>query len=236
MHRRRFVLPVLAAGLLAGCGTGDVGAEIEVSPDEVSGPPAGGTGGSLRLPDARPFNIHLKSSSQNPGEAGRGRGDSDAGPDGKAFCLAEGAAGGSATAEFRIGHRVIAPGEGSHRLAVQIEFDLRQALQASEPPDARTQAQLTLQLLALDGRRRVLARSALIAASSDESAGSASETHLRRLAFTLEPHQTCDIILYGKVEATSAPAQEASARLDVRGLRMALDFQPVATRPAASQP
>lgn len=234
MRRCAAMLMVAIGWGASGCGSGDIGADVQVSPDEMAGPLGGVAGKTLALPGERPFNIHLKSSSQNPGERGRARGDSDARTDGEAFCLAESSNGGSATAEFRLGHRIITAGGSPSRVAIQLEFDLRQSLQVSAPPTPKTLAGVSLQVLVLDAHRRVLARPPLILTTSDEGVESAAETHHRNIAITLDPNQTCDIMLYGKVDAAAAEGQDATARLDLRGLKMVLDVQPVTSQPAGT--
>jgi len=98
----------LVVGLwLAGCGGLDMGSEIRVpigQRHEITSLVSGKA--MFNLPGDHVFNIHLKTSTQNPGPNGTARGDADAGEDGSAYCLAEATNGGQAAAEFRLGQRL----------------------------------------------------------------------------------------------------------------------------------
>ena len=222
----------MMASVLSGCGMNDAGLDVQVAPAEIPDAAVAG-GASLVLPTARPFNIHLKNSTQTPGADGKARGDSDASPDGQAFCLADAGNGGTAGAEFKLGQR-IQTGEGAaYRAAIRIEFQVRQSTQTTFQPLPKSVGTGSLEVLVLNSRRRVLAHSSLATFTTDDSVGSAVETHERTLSVILEPHDTCDILLFGKVEASAAQGQETTVRLDLRQLKMTIDLQPAATQPSA---
>ncbi|GMU22918.1 MAG: hypothetical protein AMXMBFR13_30020 [Phycisphaerae bacterium] len=218
---------------LAGCGGTDFGGEVQLAPAQEGALLDAGAPDSdvLNLPADRPFNIHMKNSSQNPGVEGKARGDSDAEAAGRAFALAEAAAGGTAQAEFRIGQRIVHAAARNQRAVITVEFKMDHALQAPVVPDPKTLATINLQLMVLDARKHVLARMPLVQTTTDEAVGSGSAGELRNLSVILEPSGRYDIMLYGQVESVAAPGQEAIARLDVGDLRMRLSFSPMTTQP-----
>jgi len=226
-------LSVLAA-LLPGCGGMDFGGEIRVpvsqrhilKADQLTGRP-------INLPADRSFNIHVKKSSQDPGPAGEARGESDATADGRASCLAKAENGGSASAEFNIGHRIENLSSSPQCVVVELHFDLRQSISASPLPAPKTLAAGNVQLLVMDAGKRNLVKIAVVQVTSDEAAGTARTRDQRNIPVRFEPGQSYDIMLFGRVEAAAEADQEAVARLDLEGLRMHLTFSPADTQPAA---
>jgi len=221
--------------LLGGCGGTDFGGEIRVPISQrhvlAAETPAHD---QILLPGDRTFNIHLKTSSRNPGTDGTAHGDSDATPEGNAFCLAEAANGGSALAEFKIGHRIDHQTQRRQSVAIQVEFELEQSVEASRLPASDTLATGDLFLAVLDARKRPLANVPINQTTSDNAVGASLTTCRFNLPALFEPDQSYNIILFGKVGVSAAAAQQAAARLTVRGLKMRLTFAPapVETQPA----
>ncbi|HSW47171.1 MAG TPA: hypothetical protein VLM89_16530 [Phycisphaerae bacterium] len=222
-------------GLLAtGCGGGGYGGEIRVPVEQRHALTAGSqTPDQIRLPGDRLFNIHLKNSNRDAGPQGTALGDSDATPDGQAFCAVSAGGEGVANAEFTIGHRV--DNESDRRLAatIQVEFELQQELQAPGVPAAKTLATANLTLTILDGRKHTLATVPVLAITSDQAVGSAQSTCRHNLSALLEPQQSYSVILQGNTHTETTAGQEASGRLQVRNLHMRLTFAPA---PPASGP
>jgi len=223
--------------LLGGCGGADFGGEIQVPASQrhvlAAETPAHD---QILLPGDRTFNIHLKTSSRNPGTDGTARGDSDATREGNAFCLAEANNGGSALAEFKIGHRIDHQTKRRQSVAIQVEFELEQSVEASRPPASDTLATGNLFLAVLDARKRPLANMPISQTTSDSAVGASLTTCRFNLPVLFEPDQNYNIILLGQVEAAAAATQQAAARLTVRGLKMRLTFAPapVETQPAGN--
>jgi hypothetical protein len=185
----------------------------------------------LALPADQPFAIHAKRSSQNPGADGQASGESDASPDGRAFCAASAAKGGAASAEFNLGHRVENRSTLVQEAAIECEFDLKQEVRASAEAGDKTLATANLVLVVLDAHHHAASRAQLVQADSDTAPGTATTRQHRTFTARFEPGATYDIMLFGKVDAGSAPSQEASARLDIGGLRMRLRISPAQTQP-----
>ena len=225
-----------AAAWTAGCSSGpDLGA-IDLSPDQrhaVARQTPAATG-PVRLPEERPFNVHLKNSSQNPGFVGHARGESDANGGGDAHAQAHADHGGSAAAEFTLGHRFEHAADVVHTGRIDVVFDLEQTVQASSPPEQKTAAVADLQLLVIDAHRREVAKIPLVQTTSDEVI-TQGNTHIRRrITLRLEPHLSYSVVLFAQVTAATGGNQQARAELRVRGLNLQISVLPAQTQPAGS--
>jgi len=222
----------LVVGLwLTGCGGLDMGSEIRVpigQRHEITRLVSGKA--MFNLPGDHVFNIHLKTSTQNPGPNGTARGDADAGEDGSAYCLAEATNGGQAAAEFRLGQRLA--NRTGQVLIATIEADCRLdcRMQASEPTGPETLAETVLHLVVLDGHRRTLADVPLKNLTSDSGLGRASTTERHTLRVRMEPNQRYDVFLLGRTHARTGADRQARVRMDVRELQMRIRVQPERTR------
>jgi len=222
-----------SALLLPGCSASDVGGEIRVhvarqhalSSEQL-------TAGPVHLPGDRGFNIHVKKSSRNPGPDGGATSDSDATADGRALCLAQAADGGSASADFHLGHRFVNRTGSPQSVQIEVEYELDQAIEASPVPTARTLATADMDLVVVDSRKRSIAKMGVVHATSDEAAATLSSRDRRTLTLRFEPGRWYDVILFGQVHADADEGQKARARLDVGQLKMHLSFSPAATQPA----
>ena len=223
---RKVAIVVLATGLiLCGCQDNRASLQLRVPLDrqyvlsEHSDRPI-----LVSLPGDQPFNIHIKQRSENPGYEGSAESESKANADGKALCSTEVANGGSATAEFTIGHRIANQTDHPQSLAVELDCQWRQSLQSSTDPEADTIARADLQILVLDAKGKILATIPVLKTDSDQARASAELHDQRKLSISIEPQTRYDIILTGKVEAQSAAGQEASARLEINDLKINLSF------------
>jgi len=220
------------ATLLVGCGGAGFGEDIRVSAEDrhtVKAAPVSGK--PIELPKDHTFNIHTKNSDQNPGPNGKARGDSDATNAGNAWCLANASDGGSASAQFSVGHRIENHTGKGQNVAIEVNYMLTQKIQASKAPESNTLATTNLQLVVRDSRKKILAKTALAAATSDQAVAGANTKDQRTLNVQFEPGLSYDIMIYGKVDASSADKQKASARLDVKNLKIKLTFSPATSQP-----
>ncbi|UCD29728.1 MAG: hypothetical protein JSV03_04385 [Planctomycetota bacterium] len=213
--------------MLIGCGGMDFGNEINVSAEQRHTIAADTPSGKpISLPADHAYNIHMKKSSQNPGADGQARGESSATADGNAYCLAEASSGGSASAEFNIGHRIDNHTDAAQNVVVEINYELAQSVQASKQPDSDTLATTNLHLVVRDSRKRIPAKMALVNTTSDDAVADAQVKDQRSLTVRFEPGLSYDIMLYGKVDASGATGQKAAARLDIKNLKMKCTFTP----------
>lgn len=223
---QKFVVNALLAGLmLCGCQSSQSSIQIRVPLDrqyvvnEQADRPI-----KVSLPGDQPFNIHIKQSSQNRGADGRAESKSDADAAGQAFGFAEVNNGGSAAAEFTIGHRIANQTENPQDLAIELDFRWIQSLYTSADPKADTLALAELAVLVLDARGKTLATIQVLKTDSDQARASADLHDHRKISVSLEAQMRYDIVLTGRVEAKSAAGQEARARLEVKNLGINLSF------------
>jgi len=229
------VLSTLASvGVLCSCGQTDFGGDIRVPTDRQHVLTAETSSRSaVRLPDDQLFNIHIKRSSQTPGADGQARGASDATGAGESHCLAEAVNGGSATADFKIGHQVRNDSGLAQRVDIDTTFEWAQLIEASTGAGADTRGSATLLLMVLDSKKKTVAQMKVVEATSDQALARVSSKDQRSLVVQIEPRRSYDIILVGQVDVAAAPDQEIRARLDVKGLQMSLTFAPGSARPTA---
>jgi hypothetical protein len=187
----------------------------------------------LNLPEDRPFAIHVKKGSQEPGPDGKAEGISDATPAGEGMCAAKASNGGMAGAEFTLGHRIDNQGGVAQTVTLQVEFDLKTQVTASSQPAPLTSSAANLDLLVIDGGRQVVARVPMLQGASDAGAAEGASHEQRNLRLRFDAGHSYDVVLAGKAMAKSAVGQEAQARLNTGNLKMRLTFAPAATQPAA---
>jgi len=221
-------------GVSAGCGGPQLGQDSRVPVSERyiirAGSPAGQR---LSLPADRGFNIHQKQSSQSGGLAGETRGESDATVQGHAIAVASAVRGGSAKAEFKIGHRIDNDSPTSQAMAVRVRFTLNQRIEASDPPAPATLASAGVVLAVVDSRKQVVSQVVLVQADSDNSMGTASAPQQRDFMVRMEPKESYDVFIFSQVSADASEDQSAKALIELDQLRMDLAFSP-ATQPAVS--
>ncbi len=206
------MLALMASGCQGGGGRASIRVPTEQQHDF--------SGDTVRLPEERAFNIHLKQSSQNPGPEGEARGASDATSDGTAYARAEAVRGGESSAEFTLGHRVNHQSDRAHEVAILVEYTLEQSVSADDPPEAGTRAEAVLQLIVQDQKRRQVAQMPLVTLNSDDARESGSSAEKRHLKLTFEPATSYDVYLFGKIDATSSKSQEAAGELKISNLKL----------------
>jgi hypothetical protein len=189
--------------------------------------------GPLNLPTDATYNIHIKESQQNPGPIGSAQGRSDAQGDGNAACEAVGENGGSASAQFNLGHRIDNLATSPQKVRLELTFLLEEELEASENAAPETLASASLVFVVLDSRQHPVARLSFVDTTTDAVRTVATDTEKRSVTFQFEPDETYDIMLFAKVSTAAAPDQRARARLAVKSLQMQFAFVPVTTQPAA---
>jgi hypothetical protein len=199
-----------------------------------AGSPAGAP---LNLPADRPYNIHIKQGQLNKGSNGDARSDATATPEGAASASAQADNGGSANAEFKIGHRIDNNTDKVQTMAVRVNLQLQQAAKADEVPLPATLAKADLRLIVVDTHKRVVTSTVLVQATTDDAvAESASIPQERNLTARLEPGESYDVVLYGKVEAAAGERQKSAASLKLEQLAMTFTFAPAAAGPTGTGP
>jgi hypothetical protein len=217
----------------AGCSGANFGEDPRVAPSERAVIGAGGADRTtIALPDGQPFNIHIKTSRQNPRADGTADSGSTAKETGTASAWAEASNTGSATADFKIGHRMVNNAESPQEIVVNAAFKLSRELRASPNPDPKTLAQATLHLAVIDQRKQVHAKVLAVQATSDEAIESATTQERRSIQLTLEPEMSYDIVMYGIVEVAADEDEAASARLELEDLTMEIKAETASVGPS----
>lgn len=229
---------LLAMGVLSlvcgsfGCeGTGDslrirVPAEYWTAVNETPSSPL-----SLNFPADAPFNIHIKNSKQNPGPAGKAQGRSDADGQGQAWAEVEVENGGSAEAEFIIGHRINVQADQSLAAVIDVTYDLAQTIQAPAEPKGETTLSTELFLTVQDERKKQLVRVPLQQSPDGLSAVETHSNDQRRLRLTLETDTRYDIIISCTIEASADQGQQCRTRVAISQLNVQISAEQSAGQP-----
>lgn len=214
--------PAIVAIILmsGGCGGGSWPRVVDVPPERVYEVSAGSSSDRIVLPEETPFIVHDRESSQDPGQDGTARGESDAKPDGTASCRVTATAGGSASGDFLIGH-VFHNRHAEPRAAVcTIRAEFTQRLSLSASADAMTTAEYTLEAFVRDSSERILRRYPLANSASALGPRSSTESALFEIAFELEPRTAYHVVIGGRATAKAQPGTEASAEIELKQLQM----------------
>lgn len=169
-----------------------------------------------------------------PGEAGfnladaqrsstaAGRAESNADPSGSAHCLASADGVGTATAEFQLGQVLDNRGRNPLKVTVRMEVEYECRLESHPADTSKPEDQLGLRVFVRDSDQRIPHRMMLTDAGS--LAGPSRWTGRQSPSFdvTLEPGLAYYFVLAGRVAVTGTETSSASARIDVRSLKIEL--------------
>ena len=202
--------------LLSGCGQNEFGMRVDIpAKDRAPITQAVRESMTLSLP-AQPFNVHSRRSAQTPGATGQARGDSDAQPQGQAFCQASAGNGGAAWAEFQLGHALRNTAGATVRMTVKLDLDYTHHAQASPPEASNTLAELTLKVYLKDAQGKLLHHQVLAELSSDEAQSKWSGRHQIEFDAVLEPAMSYDLVITGRASVLSELDTKAEARIEVK--------------------
>lgn len=212
--------------LLTGCGGSDWPRMVDVPPERVYELSAESTQKPILLPGDTPFVVHDRESSQDPGQDGTAQGESDAKPDGTAFCRATATAGGSASGDFLIGHVFHNSESQSCSAVCTVELEFSQKLAVSAGADALTVAEYHLEAFVRDSSERIVRRYPLADSMTALGPRSSSETAVFDLEFEMHPRTAYHVVLAGRVKSSTKPDAEASAEIELKRLQMELVAKP----------
>jgi len=227
LRERRGAMSVVIAACavgLAGCsGDMDLGSSIRVPAEKRQVVEGSAIGQTVNLPKDRPFNIHVKESSQNPGSQGTAQGAADANGWGEASGSAVAGDGGTAAGRFSIGQAIEYRGSSPMQASVKVAFDVHTELNA-EPPESAAVGQVSLTAFVRDSMGKVHPRIALDSLSSDSAPGKATRSESREFSFVMEPERNYEVVFQGAVTATTEMGTKAAAKVAIGALRMHITF------------
>lgn len=243
IRRANLASLLLAVTLFAaGCGgAGDAAPLVRVPAERRQMVDPSAVGGRISIPADRPFNIHVRQSSQNPGSEGTAEGRSEASESGVASASAIAGNGGQASAEFQIGQAIDWNGEQPVTATVKISFRLEHELACTKSGGAADVAgpapDANFRLLAYvrDDAGRIHPTMDVATLSADDAPGRGNRTDVREFEFVMQPRARYQIALHGTAAAAAARAGTAQAVLKVGDLKMEIAFSeppPAATAPA----
>ncbi|MHC4090219.1 MAG: hypothetical protein ACYSVY_08065 [Planctomycetota bacterium] len=175
-------------------------------------------GQPIELPSQTTFNLF----DSQRASTGAGQADSSADPSGTAHCLALADAIGTAGAEFQLGHVLDNRGEGPLTVTVRFDVEYECRLQGNPTDTSKPEDQLGLRVFVRDSDKRVLKSMMLTDAGSLDGPNSWSGRQSPAFDVTLEPGLAHYFVLAGRVTSTGTETSAASARIDVRSLKIDL--------------
>jgi hypothetical protein len=181
----------------------------------------------MAMPD-QPFNIHSRRSAQTPGATGQARGESDARPDGRAFCQATATGGGTSWGEFQLGHALHNGSGVTVRMTVKLDIEYEQNVQADQTKAGETLADFTLKAYLKDAKGKLLHREVLANLSSDDGIGVRTGRQQLEFDAVLQPAMAYDLVIAGRASAVSEEGTRAQARIDIKQLDAELVCRPAA--------
>jgi hypothetical protein len=203
--------------LITGCGGGDFGSELTVRPKPHL--LSGSDGQVLRLPHDEPFSITLAPTQETPGLGGTAEADTQVSKKGNADAVARVENGGSALAQFQLGHALKNDSDRQMDLHVHLACDCQTEAEAT-PPGPLPDAKISLTLFARDNHNRLL-RSINLAQHSTEEGAAASKDHAQRsFTLTLGPGESVNVFVAGSARVDTQDGHSARGSIKLSGLEM----------------
>lgn len=221
---------LLVGMLLAGCGGGDIGAALSDRPEpmRIDKPEAR----TITIPASTPFSITLASSQRKPELTGEAVADSSARKSGEANAKASIENGGSATADFQIGHALRNDSDRLLDLRVNAKLHCNYVV-AADSGDLPL-AGVHVNLYARDDRNRSLAKFNFVTHTSQNGAAAASDGEQLDFSFALGPGRTASIYLAGTVQINAEDGHTASGSIDLDSFELEITTKPAPAVKAAS--
>ena len=227
----------MATGLVIpaiGCGGGDFGTTVDLPPAQRHKLP--GTlkpGTVIKLPSAQPFNIHDRLWNSTPGPDGKANPLAEATAKGTALCKADGANGGSSTAEFQLGHCIDNQSGKAILSELRMSVDYEHGCQATGE-GAATVSTYAVKAFVKDTTGKVIQTLPLASHSSDDGRINWSGTERTITEVTMLPGMGYYIVLAGQAVAGSQAKTSSSAHVKVKAFALVITCKPAASPPNAT--
>lgn len=208
--------------LAAGCSGNGVGSELKARPRPR--PLEAEKGRVVRLPQDEPFSIALAPSQEAPGLGGEARAEARASREGSAEATAEVKNGGSAQAEFQLGHAFRNDSDRQVELQVRVRCGFETAASA-DPPGPLPDARVELRLYARDDRNRLVRNIGLTGHSTENGAASSTDSKDVVFGLALGPGEAVSVFVGGGVRVETREGRSARAAIKLTGLEMEVRTQ-----------
>lgn len=174
--------------------------------------PALGPSRAIHLPDDFPFNV-VDTQRQSSGQA---TATSSASSSGRARCSADASTGGSAVAEFQIGH--VLTYDATERLAATVTFNVAYRCSIQHDGAAFSAEPVQLKVYVMDSQRRILGKAFLTGTAADRlpERWTGSQSHAFDLA--IRPDLAYHFIVAGRVQVSGGDTAGPQATIEVQSL------------------
>jgi hypothetical protein len=174
------------------------------------------SGRALRIPHDLPFNVvDSKRTSEGAGVA-----STSVDPAGTAVCVADASRGGSAVAEFQLGH--VLTHDAADPVDVTIVFDVAYVCKTSTTKQVYGVQPLQLNAYVMDSDRNVLGKLKLAESDPDRLPEKWTGSQSPSFAVTLQPGLAYHLVVAGRVEASATDAPGPSASVEITSLVIAI--------------
>lgn len=221
---------LLTLTLLAGCGGGKFGRDLEFRPTARAVP--SNAPQTVRLPKDAPFNLATPQSERMPALGGTATAESSAAREGSAEASAAVKDGGKARAGFLLGSAL--QNAGSNQTDFQFTVRTKYEYSGSSTPDhSNPNAKVSLTLFVIGPRNRLLREDALASATTETGALTQQNSSEIRFTVTLGPDEVVTVYLAGEVLIEVDDLHSAEGKLKVTSLEIDADTKPAPPVPAA---
>lgn len=227
----RLPLGTVSAALigLAGCGDAQFASELPSKPTAV--PISDVSGRKRSLPQDERFSIAVAPSSRHPGLGGTADAHGKASDNGEAELSAMVNNGGTAIANFQLGHAFKNDTRQQMDLDLVVRFNYEFSV-TSSPSDRSVDAGVGLKLYARNSRNVLVRRDDLFSHAADRGPAARSGSDEVRLTVTVGPGESISVFLAGQTAVNAEYGRSATCQLSVKGMKM--DVSPKAAPPVRS--
>lgn len=223
-------MPLAGLALLAGCESGQFGAELVAQPKAYAISSTETT--TLRLPRDQSYNIALPRVMKEPRLGGTAEADAEAAAAGTAMALAEVDSGGVAEGVFQLGHALRNATDRQTDFEVDVKFS--HAFTAGMSSAAGlADAMAGLRIYARTARGRILRDIALLDYSTESGPINRSSSEGVSFTVTLGPEDTLNVFLAGRARVDVPDDRSAHARLELTDVTMDITAMPAPAVQAA---
>lgn len=227
MRSRRLILSLMSVvGWAAGCQSMS-GAELAVAPRPMPLP-----AGAVQLPRDARFSIALAPSQRDPGLDSTAEAESVADPAGAARAAARISNGGSASAEFQLGHSLANDSDQQVQLALTLTAEYEHRVSAGAATTT-PEATVELAIYVRDAQRRLIRTIPLLSSTNSAGGSRSNDRRSTSIELLLGARQSVIVYVAGGARVETQPGRAADCSLELRSLTLDVQTTPAAAPASA---
>lgn len=219
-------LALLVGSSLVGCGGGDFGTAVDLPAAQRHDlAPTVKPGMTIELPKAQPFNVCEKHWTGSLSRDGKADCSADATSDGKAHCKASGSDGGTASADFQLGHCLQNKSGKVVVAELRMAIDYEHACKAEGGKTPKSAGSYAVKVFVKDTAGKVLQTLPLAAHTTEEGRITWSGNEKTIAEVRMQPGLGYYIVLAGQASVTTHSGESAEARVDVKSFKLTVECE-----------